>query len=528
MDIAVDQSGNIYVLGNSFVSGSGRDFVTVKYNAQGTEEWRVRFDEGQQHYETPSALALDNLGNVYVTGGSWPNLSISDYLTVKYNSNGSMMWKARYNGPDNGNDRSTNLIVDNSGNVYVTGLSHSGSSQADYTTVKYNSKGKEQWVARYNGSANSIDRATHIATDRSGNIFVTGWSLGYYPYEGTTSKKGIVTVKYNKNGVQQWVTRYDAQPLGSEAEPVRLVTDDLGNVYILGSSDVLDGRPDYLTIKYNNMGEEQWTALFDGPGDPWGKSRDEPAALAVDDSGNVYITGTSRAHVTGRDYATVKYSSSGVKLWAARYNGSQNSSDQAAALALDALGNVYVTGSRSLGERHQQTVTVKYNAAGAEQWAAPFLEQVAPRNYAQSITVDNAGHVFVTGSLYSGYSSVVTTIKYSQGASLLVSIEDEKKNLPQAYHLAQNYPNPFSQRIADNSYTTIGYALPQTAYVTITIYDLLGKKVARLVNDIRTAGKYETHWQPVGLSNGVYFYHLEIGKHSRRITVATKKLILLK
>jgi len=86
---------------------------------------------------------------------------------------------------------------------------------------------------------------------------------------------------------------------------------------------------------------EQWVARYDGPGN----STDCPVAMAVDASGNVYVTGTSDGSGTYGDYATVKYDSSGTALWVARYNGPENGEDNARAVTVDASGNVYVTGA---------------------------------------------------------------------------------------------------------------------------------------------------------------------------------------
>jgi len=85
---------------------------------------------------------------VYVTGQSAGSGTSDDYATIKYNASGVQEWVARYNGPGNRDDRAYAIAVDDAGNVYVTGQSGLG-IWADYATIKYNASGVEQWVARY-------------------------------------------------------------------------------------------------------------------------------------------------------------------------------------------------------------------------------------------------------------------------------------------------------------------------------------------------------------------------------------------
>jgi streptogramin lyase len=93
-----------------------------------------------------------------------------------------------YNGPAKKADSAKAIAVDSSGNVYVTGTS-SGATD-DYATIKYNTNGKQLWVKRYNGPADSFDGAYAIAVDSSGNVYVTGWSYGL---DGTSD---MATIKY--------------------------------------------------------------------------------------------------------------------------------------------------------------------------------------------------------------------------------------------------------------------------------------------------------------------------------------------
>jgi hypothetical protein len=93
-------------------------------------------------------MALDSAGNVYVTGAGGGNgIYETDYATIKFGADGSLLWVATYNGPINGDgsDTAYAIALDDSGNVYVTGGS---SGFEDYATIKYDAAGNELWVAR--------------------------------------------------------------------------------------------------------------------------------------------------------------------------------------------------------------------------------------------------------------------------------------------------------------------------------------------------------------------------------------------
>jgi hypothetical protein len=130
--------------------------------------------------------------------------------------------------------------------------------------------------------------------DGSGNVCVTGSSLGLNTIYGNYD---YATIKYNTNGLQLWIQRYDGPAKGDDwASDAAL--DGSGNVYVTGSS-----YGDYATVKYGPNGKQLWVKRYDGPS----KGGDGAAAIAVDKSGNVYVTGSSYGSGTDSDYATVKY-----------------------------------------------------------------------------------------------------------------------------------------------------------------------------------------------------------------------------
>src|SRR6266498_3613100 len=259
------------------------------------EAWVARYNGPGNLDDGGHAIVGDNSGNVFVTGGSHGLGTDLDYATIKYDSAGGEQWVARYNGPGNGWDRAAAITRDSSGNVYVTGQSLGLGTNYDYATAKYGSAGQELWVARYNGAGNGEDDANAMASDGSGNVYVTGASLGSGTFDDYT------TVKYNSAGQEQWVARYTG-PIAWA-----IAVDGSGNVYVTGESVESGGRRtniDYATIKYNSAGQQQWVARYNGPGNG---NEEAASTIVVDGSGSVYVTGVSPAAGTGYDYATIKY-----------------------------------------------------------------------------------------------------------------------------------------------------------------------------------------------------------------------------
>ncbi len=124
-----------------------------------------------------------------------------------------------------------------------------------------------------------------------------------------------------------------------------------------------------------------------------------------------------------------------------------------------------------------------------------------------SLTINSSGHIFA-GTCGGGvFRSVQSTTSIKETNTAIIS----------SFVLMQNYPNPF------NPSTTIKFALPERAKINLSVYNLLGEKVAELVSGEMDADYHETQWNASRFASGVYFYTLQAGKY-----IETKKLILMK
>jgi hypothetical protein len=513
--LAVDDSGNVCVTGKSRgIYGISIDYATVKYYPNGDTAWVRRYDGPESLPDEAYAIATDGSGNVYVTGGSWTLETNCDYLTIKYCANGDTAWVRRYNGMGNSYDEPRAIAADDSGNVYVTGGSYSSGTDLDYATIKYYPNGDTAWVRRYNGPVSGEDQAHAIAVDDSSNVYVTGTSYGkeefYYNYD-------YATIKYYPNGDTAWVRRYNGF-VGGGDRAYAIAVDSCCNVYVTGDSWGSGTNLDYATIKYYPNGDTAWVRRYNGPGN----FRDYAFAIAVGGSGSVYVTGQSYGGIDqGYGYATLKYYPNGDVAWVRTYNGPIGEEASARAIAVDNSENTYVSGY-SFSLTQDDYATIKYYPNGDTAWLRTYDGPANDDDEAFAIAVDDSGNVYVTGWCTGSLTGKdYCTIKYVQIPS---EVKDEtgSRERPSEFDLSQNYPNPF------NPTTKIEFTLAKSGFVTLQIYDVLGRKVRTLVSEELPSGYKSVIWDGKNddgkdVASGVYFYQLKVGDFSE-----PKKMVLLK
>jgi WD40 repeat protein len=177
-----------------------------------------------------------------------------DYATIAYNAaTGAQLWVKRYNGPGKDADYAFSVKVSPDGTrVFVTGDSTGAGTGTDYATIAYNATtGAQQWVARYNGQANSEDDTFSIAVSPDGQtVYVTGGSTNIPP-TNTGIYRDYATVAYSTaTGVPLWTSLYNGPANGDDFATAIAVSPATGTVFVTGQSDGTSTGPDYATVAY--------------------------------------------------------------------------------------------------------------------------------------------------------------------------------------------------------------------------------------------------------------------------------------
>jgi len=351
--IITDKSGNVYVTGSSVGKGTQRDYATVKYNSGGIELWAQRYNCSGVNDDVARSIAVDDSGNIYITGNSFELGAADDYATIKYDSAGNELWLARYDGTGNGRDQAQSVIVDKFGYVYVTGFSQGKTGVYDYVTIKYNSYGRQTWTAVYDGPGHDEDRASSIALDYAGNVYVTGFSRREKSFES----QDILTIKYSPAGNEEWIQRYNS-PFNNNDWGESAAVDSDGNVYVIGGSYRDDDHIDYVIVKYNSSGVQQWIQTYTGPY----IYDDENTAISVDNMGDIVVTTQALGSEISFSCMVTIYNAEGNRQSVKKYKGPFIMNFVSCSQFIDPSGSVFVAGYSWDKKTGDDFTTIKYSA----------------------------------------------------------------------------------------------------------------------------------------------------------------------
>ncbi len=387
MGVAVDAAGNTYVTG-SYLSASitfgtttltnsgGIDFYLVKYDASGNVVW-AKGATGASN-DVGYNLTVDAVGNTYIVGTTNSALltigiyglaasGYDDIFITKFDASGNTVWAKRVGG--SGNDIGQNISIDANGNSYITGYYASPSITFGSTTltnvggndifvVKYDASGNVAWAETAGGSSN--ENGMGIATDVGGNTYVTGqFQSSSLTFGATTLTNSggddYFIVKYNSSGTVVWAKGATG---ASNDVGYNVKVDNNKNPIVVGSFNSssltfgthvlsLVSNDDIFILKYDSLGNVQWAKSAGGSGNDIGES------IAIDASGNSYITGyfgsptlvfgsTTLTNAGTNNIYLASYDASGNPTWAKGAGGT--SDDRGTAIDVDVEGSSYITG----------------------------------------------------------------------------------------------------------------------------------------------------------------------------------------
>jgi Subtilase family/Secretion system C-terminal sorting domain/Beta-propeller repeat len=393
----IDAYGNLIETGNVLHPDEGANIVTTKKNDGGEVVWKVEYEGGYNSNDYGIAITTDSYGNIYVAGTSYvPSDEAYNYTILKYNTYGSLQWDYSYDGPSHENDLPVAILVDGSGNVYVTGVSEY--ELADYLTLKIASNGSLGWQKRYDYN-DLPDVPAGLEFDGSGNIVVAGASAN------SITDWDIATIKYSPASTQLSIVRDSS--MGFD-QPRAFTKGEDGNFYVTGQVTIEESNPDILTLKLDTGLAIVWREVYDGSG-----LEDAANAIDTDAQGNVYVTGFTKNGDSSKDILTIKYDSDGAKVWA---NVLKSPDPQGKArgnkITVDTFGNVFITGEMEI-KGSQDIIVLQYDTDGSLEWHETYANTDESLEKATGILLDSEGKIYVTGKTLGTLDTSNVTLKYS-------------------------------------------------------------------------------------------------------------------
>lgn len=444
--IAADASGNAYVTGgtesfdfptvNAFEStngGAALDGFVTKFNPSGFVLYSTFLGAGANTVNPATAIAVDGSGNAYVTGGTnsstfptfnalQPTLGGSNNAFVaELNSSGSALVFSTYLG-GSGSDGGNGIAVSASGNVYVTGFTSStnfptanalqpalgGPNGENAFVVELKPSGAGFVYSTYLGGGNGHDYGTALAIDSSGNTYVTGIANStnfptvnpFQPTKKGSAVQDAFVSKLNPTGSALVYSTYlgGSGSVGGSDSGAGIAADASGNAYVTGTTYSTDfpttpnayqpalagNSTNAFITKFNPTGALVYSTYFGAV--------DQSKAIAVDSSGNAYVTGftTSSNFPTanaiqpnliggfGNAFVSVLDASGSGLLFSTYLGGSGNrigGGDAGQAIAVDAPGNIYLTGGT--GSADFPTKNAFQSAPGVGNHISGFVSKIS-------------------------------------------------------------------------------------------------------------------------------------------------------
>jgi hypothetical protein len=464
------------------------------------------YDEGWSARETSD-------GGYIITGGTGSfGAGGFDVYLVKTDSLGDTLWTRTYG--DTANDWGYSVQETSDGGYILSGSTESyGSGLFDLYLIKTDNIGDTLWTKVYGGTGYEIGYSVQETSD--GGYIIAG-------YTGSFGAGGedVYLVKTDSLGDTLWTKTYGGS-LYEGCQSVR-ITSDGGFIIVAWTNSFGAGRDDIYLIKTDPVGDTLWTRLYGDSLDEWGYSAEETS-----DGGFILAGYTATFGAGGGDVYLIRTDSLGNTLWSKTYG--DTAQDISYSVEQTSDGGFIVTGfTKSFGAGEEDVYLIKTDASGDSLWTRTYGGTI--RDKGRSVHQTSDGGYIIGGSRFTfGVTDDFYLVK-TDGNGQQVGIEEKSEyRTPNIeFRIFQNQPNPF------HNSTSIRYQIP-TSYpasriphhVSLNIYDITGRLVETLVDEMQEPGSYKVEWDSrIGVSpvaSGVYFYRIQIGEFT-----SVKKLVHLR
>jgi hypothetical protein len=515
-----------------------------------------------------NSAAFDPTGNVVMTGtfegtvdfggGPLSSAGYFDIFLVKFDVNGSHLWSQGFG--DGSFQQSRSLSIDLSGNVVTTGefedtvdfgggpLTSAGGS--DIFLAKFDTNGTHLWSQSFGGFNEQIGYS--VAFDPSGNVVITGEFEDTVDFGGgpliSAGGFDIFLAKFDTIGNHLWSQSFgdvngnqQGRNLSIDPSGYAVMTGDFDGTVDFGGGPLTSaGGEDVFLAKFDTNGTHLWSQIFGDTSFQRGNS------VAFDPSGNVFMTGVFEGTVdfgggpltsSGlTDIYLVKFDTNGTHLWSQGFGDTDWESGKS--LSIDPSGDIIMTGNFNstvdfgggplISAGGRDIFLAKFDSTDTHNWSQGFGDTLGQSS--NNVAFDLSGNVAITGyymgTVDFGGGNLPTVVgrediflaKFGPSVGVEEGLNDEYRIRNIEFRLFQNNPNPF------NKLTAISYQLKAPSHTTLKIYDITGRLVETLVDEIQEPGVYQlpiSNYQLPG--SGIYFYRLQAGSFS-----STKKMIILR
>ena len=526
------ENEEIYVTGNE--NGC---FMTVKYGSDGNEIFK-HVSSQLNTSKGMDVVAVPGGEFAYASGYFYNSRSGFDIVLIKYkysSNSGEKLWQRTYNFA-NGDDKSYGITLDASGNVYVCGHITDANNEQDFVVIKYDSSGTIDMV--FNSEYPGDDAATEILCDNN-FIYTMGYKVDLTGFNATTDMMMInMDIDLNANTpVVLSIPDKSEVPLGfiiAEQAPLSFPP-ALSKVASIGYQENFQNNNDrnYIVV-YFEGNTLDWDAYF---GDS--TKEDVGTGITTDLNGNIVVTGYTQILDDDYNFASLKFNkANGVPIWSNPVTYDDNNGEDKAN-SIDMKNGIYtVTGFSQNNETSQYITTTFYddNVSGPEGWSSQFIPSYLSQGTPVFTDFSTKSYILADSSVltltfaWNALTSVYSFVKYDKYGEIISTgeagdnqgiLKNGINSSPDKFELSQNYPNPF------NPQTNITFSIPDESFVTLTVYDILGREVSRLVNSNLKKGVHSVQFNGSDLSSGIYLYKISARSKNRSFEMI-KKMTLIK